>query len=83
MILGYGVFKLFQPQPEWVPMILGLLIMAFSVSLMAKSRPERGIGPMSDFHGLEAVGSGRPGFGNRSLPLQAVVVNSLQRQAKI
>ena len=38
LVLGYGIFKLFQPQPEWVPMILGLLIIAFSVSLLAKSR---------------------------------------------
>ena len=29
-------------QPEWVPMILGLLIIAFSVSLLTKSRPGKG-----------------------------------------
>jgi uncharacterized membrane protein YczE len=38
LVLGYGVFKLFAPQPEWVPMVLGLLIIAFSVSLLTKSR---------------------------------------------
>jgi hypothetical protein len=42
LILGYGVFKLFAPQPEWVPMVLGLLIIAFSVSLLAKSRAGKG-----------------------------------------
>ena len=42
LVLGYGVFKLFQPQPEWVPMILGLLIIAFSVSLLTKSRAGKG-----------------------------------------
>jgi hypothetical protein len=38
LILGYGVFKVLQPQPEWTPMILGLLIVAFSVSKIVKSR---------------------------------------------
>jgi hypothetical protein len=38
LILGYGIFRLFQPQPEWVPMILGLLIIGFSISLLAKGR---------------------------------------------
>ncbi|MGA7492558.1 MAG: hypothetical protein WB930_06155 [Syntrophobacteraceae bacterium] len=39
VILGYGIFRLLaQPQPDWVPMILGLLIVAFSVSKMVKSR---------------------------------------------
>ncbi len=39
LILGYGIFRLLaQPQPDWVPMILGLLIVAFSVSKMVKSR---------------------------------------------
>ncbi|MGO9314070.1 MAG: hypothetical protein ACLQBD_04215 [Syntrophobacteraceae bacterium] len=38
LVLGYGVFKLFAPQPEWVPMVLGLLIIAFSVSLLTKGR---------------------------------------------
>ena len=39
LILGYGIFRLLaQPQPDWVPMILGLLIVAFSVSKMMKSR---------------------------------------------
>ena len=40
-ILGYGMFRLLQPQPEWIPMILGLLIVAFSVSKIAKSRAQR------------------------------------------
>jgi hypothetical protein len=39
IILGYGIFRLLvQPQPDWIPMILGLLIVAFSVSKMVKSR---------------------------------------------
>jgi multidrug transporter EmrE-like cation transporter len=38
LVLGYGIFKLFQPQHELIPMILGLLIIAFSISLLAKSR---------------------------------------------
>jgi len=39
VILGYGIFRLLaQPQPDWVPMILGLLIVAFSVSKMVKSK---------------------------------------------
>jgi hypothetical protein len=39
LILGYGIFRLLtQPQGEWVPMILGVLIVAFSVSKMVKSR---------------------------------------------
>ncbi len=39
LILGYGIFRLLaQPQPDWIPMILGLLIVAFSVSKMVKSR---------------------------------------------
>ncbi len=42
LVLGYGIFKLFQPQPEWVPMILGLLIIAFSISLLAKGRAGKG-----------------------------------------
>jgi len=43
LILGYGIFRLItQPQPDWVPMILGLLIVAFSVSKMVKSRAEKG-----------------------------------------
>ena len=38
LILGYGIFRLLaQPQPDWIPMILGLLIVAFSVSKMMKS----------------------------------------------
>ena len=42
LILGYGIFRLLaQPQPDWVPMILGLLIVAFSVSKMVKSRAEK------------------------------------------
>jgi hypothetical protein len=41
-ILGYGVFRLFaSPQPDWVPLILGLLIVAFSVSRIVKSGAER------------------------------------------
>ena len=38
MILGYGITKLFEPQPDWIPMILGVLIVAFSASRMVKSR---------------------------------------------
>ncbi len=39
VILGYGIFRLLaQPEPEWVPLILGLLIVAFSVSKMVKSK---------------------------------------------
>ena len=51
VILGYGIFKLLaQPQPDWIPMILGLLIVAFSVSKMVRSGAEkedrsRGKGP--------------------------------------
>jgi hypothetical protein len=42
LILVYGIFRLLaQPQPDWVPMILGLLIVAFSVSKMVKSRAEK------------------------------------------
>jgi hypothetical protein len=41
LILGYGVFKLFQPQPEWTPMILGLLIVAFSISKIVRSREQQ------------------------------------------
>ncbi|MGA2937979.1 MAG: hypothetical protein ABSF52_12865 [Syntrophobacteraceae bacterium] len=42
LILGYGIFRLLaQPQPDWIPMILGLLIVAFSVSKMVKSRAEK------------------------------------------
>ena len=42
LILGYGIFGLLaKPQPDWVPMILGLLIVAFSVSKMVKSRAEK------------------------------------------
>ncbi|MDR3567124.1 MAG: hypothetical protein P4L43_03765 [Syntrophobacteraceae bacterium] len=33
IIFGYGIFKL-----DWVPLILGLLIVAFSVSKMMKSK---------------------------------------------
>ena len=35
IIFGYGVFKL-----DWTPMILGVLIVAFSVSKMIKSRAQ-------------------------------------------
>jgi hypothetical protein len=42
LILGYGIYRLLQPQPDWIPMILGLLIVAFSVSKMVKSRAEKG-----------------------------------------
>jgi hypothetical protein len=38
VILGYGIIKLFAQPPEWIPMILGLLIVAFSVSKVVKSR---------------------------------------------
>jgi hypothetical protein len=42
-ILGFGIFKLFAPpQPDWIPMILGLLIVAFSVSRIMKNRTEKG-----------------------------------------
>ncbi len=43
LILGYGIYRLLaQPQPDWTPMILGLLIVAFSISKMVKSRAEKG-----------------------------------------
>ncbi len=42
LILGYGIYRLLQPQPDWIPMILGLLIVAFSVSKMVKSREKKG-----------------------------------------
>jgi len=38
IILVYGVAKLLAQPPDWIPMILGLLIVAFSVSKMVKSR---------------------------------------------
>ena len=38
VILVYGVFKVFAQPPEWIPMILGLLIVAFSISKMTKGR---------------------------------------------
>ncbi len=41
VILGYGIFKLLAQPPEWIPMILGLLIVAFSVSKIVKSRAEK------------------------------------------
>ena len=42
LILGLGIFRLLaQPQPDWIPMILGLLIVAFSISRMVKSRAEK------------------------------------------
>ncbi|HYA41521.1 MAG TPA: hypothetical protein VEF34_09475 [Syntrophobacteraceae bacterium] len=41
-ILAYGMFRLLaQPQPDWIPMILGLLIVAFSVSRITRSRTQR------------------------------------------
>lgn len=36
LIFGYGIFRL-----DWIPMILGFLIVAFSVSKMMKSRAEK------------------------------------------
>jgi hypothetical protein len=49
VILGYGIFKLLAPpQPDWIPMILGLLIVAFSVSKIMKSRSEEGKRDESD-----------------------------------
>ncbi len=38
LIFGYGILRLFEPQPVWIPMILGALIIAFSVSRMLKDR---------------------------------------------
>jgi lipid-A-disaccharide synthase-like uncharacterized protein len=37
VIFSYGLFKY-----DWIPMILGLLIVAFSISKMMKSRGENG-----------------------------------------
>lgn len=49
VILGYGMFRLLdQPRPAWIPMILGLLIVAFSVSAMVKSRGKKGNGSRRD-----------------------------------
>jgi multidrug transporter EmrE-like cation transporter len=48
LILGYGILKLFESQPEWIPMILGVLIIAFSVSMMIKSREEKEESDQSD-----------------------------------
>ncbi len=42
LILGYGVYKVISPQPDWIPMILGLLISAFSVSMIIKGKAEKG-----------------------------------------
>lgn len=36
LIFGYGIMKLFEG--DWVPFVLGLLIIAFSVSKMIKTR---------------------------------------------
>jgi hypothetical protein len=36
-ILGYGISRLFAQPPDWVPMILGLLIVAFSISGISRS----------------------------------------------
>ncbi len=36
LVLGYGVYRLFV-QPDWIPIVLGLLIVAFSVSKIMKS----------------------------------------------
>ena len=42
-ILDYGIYKLLaKPGPEWTPMILGLLIVAFSVSKLIKSSAGKG-----------------------------------------
>ncbi len=42
LILGYGILRLLaQPQPDWIPMILGLLIVAFSISKMVKSMAKK------------------------------------------
>jgi len=41
-ILAYGVYKLlFALHPDWVPMVLGLLIVAFSASRIMKDRGEK------------------------------------------
>ncbi|SPF39637.1 hypothetical protein SBDP1_250040 [Syntrophobacter sp. SbD1] len=50
LILGYGIYRLISPPPDWVPMILGLLIVAFSISRIVKGRAEKG----------ESKRSGRP-----------------------
>jgi hypothetical protein len=41
VILGYGTVRLFAAPPDWVPMILGLLIVAFSVSKLMKSSTDK------------------------------------------
>ncbi len=41
VILGYGTVRLFAVQPDWVPMILGLLIVAFSVSKLTRGRTDK------------------------------------------
>ncbi len=38
-MLGYGVVRLFI-QPDWIPIVLGLLIVAFSASSILKSGAE-------------------------------------------
>ena len=38
IILVYGLLRLFGPQQEWTPAILGVLIVAFSISKMTKSK---------------------------------------------
>jgi hypothetical protein len=49
VILGYGMFRLLaQPRPDWIPMILGLLIVAFSISKIVKSRKEKEESDRSD-----------------------------------
>jgi len=44
VIFGYGVMKLFG-EHDWVLFILGLLIVAFSISKILKSRAGVGEGP--------------------------------------
>ncbi len=39
MILIYGIIMLFKKM-DWIPFVLGLLIVAFSASKMVKSREE-------------------------------------------
>lgn len=41
VILGYGTVRLLATPPDWVPMILGLLIVAFSLSKLTKGRADK------------------------------------------
>ncbi|MGA3117013.1 MAG: hypothetical protein ABSF90_21555 [Syntrophobacteraceae bacterium] len=43
LILGYGIYRLLvQPQHDWTLIMLGLLIVAFSISRMVKTSAEKG-----------------------------------------